>query len=72
MMSKTILSSAIVILLSACSNQHTYENIQADRTRDCSRIVHDSERAECLRGSEMLYKDYKREREKLLNTKSKN
>jgi len=72
MMSKSIASSAILILLSACSNQHTYENIQADRTRDCNKIEHDSERAECLRGSDMLYKDYKREREKLLNTKSKN
>ncbi len=71
MMSKSIISSAIVILLSACSKQQTYENIQADRTRDCNKILHDSERAECLRGSGVLYKDYKREREKLLNTTSK-
>lgn len=71
MMSKSTMSCVMVLLLSACSTKQTYENIQADRARDCNKIVHNSERAECLRGSDMLYKDYKRERAKLLNTTSK-
>lgn len=71
MTNKLFMLSVFTLALSACSTKQTYENIQADRARDCNKIVHDSERAECLRGSDMPYKDYKRERAKLLKTTSK-
>jgi len=68
MTTNAIVSCALLLVIGGCTTKQAYNNIQSERLRQCNKIVRESERSECLQDSGLPYKDYKRERAKLVDT----
>ena len=65
-LSKLTLASILIFIGSSCSHKAIYNNIQLNQKNTCLGEPNTQVRKECLEGSDHEYRDYKRERDKLL------
>jgi len=56
-----------LLVISACSNQATYDSLQRSRLQECNQIIEETLRNECVAQNKLSYKEYEKNREKLLN-----
>lgn len=57
--------------LGACSNRHVYESLREAQIQECERSAEGQARQDCLRGYEMTFEEYEKERRETLGDKEK-
>lgn len=57
-----IFAAALVLLMSACSNQQLYQSSQGLRQSECDRLMDAEKRQQCIDAANKSYDAYEKER----------